>query len=152
MARRTKIGDIVEIPTAKGFAYAQFTHEHSRFGALIRILPSFFPVRPLKVDEIASSQEVFFTFVPLQTLVNSKVWQIVATCDIPKRIRDFPILRFGLPDRHGHVSSWKLWDGEKEWSVGTLTSEQKRLSIRSILNAALIVERIETGWRPENGD
>jgi hypothetical protein len=39
---RLKLGDIVEIKTAKGFAYAQYVNFHDRpprYGTLMRILP-----------------------------------------------------------------------------------------------------------------
>jgi len=45
MPRRVKIGDIIEIPTSKGLAYAQYTHNHKQrphFGALIRVLDGLF--------------------------------------------------------------------------------------------------------------
>ena len=35
--KRPKIGDIIEIPTRSGFAYAQFTHKHNLYGALLRV-------------------------------------------------------------------------------------------------------------------
>lgn len=39
MTRGSGIGDIVEIRTLRGFAYAQYTHEPAEFGSLIRVLP-----------------------------------------------------------------------------------------------------------------
>ena len=34
---RLKIGDIVEIETSKGNVYAQYTHKHKQYGALLRV-------------------------------------------------------------------------------------------------------------------
>jgi hypothetical protein len=42
--KRPRIGDVVEISTPRGLAYAQFTHKHvtpPKFGALIRVAPGF---------------------------------------------------------------------------------------------------------------
>ena len=37
---RLKIGDIVEIKTGKGLVYAQYTHKHQQYGALLRVFRS----------------------------------------------------------------------------------------------------------------
>ena len=43
---RPKIGDVIEIATPKGFAYAQFTHDHPMGGEVLRILPGLYASRP----------------------------------------------------------------------------------------------------------
>lgn len=50
----------------------------------------------------------------------------------------------------GHVGPWRLWDGEREWAVPALTADQRRLSPRGIVNHAMLIERITSGWRPED--
>ena len=45
--KRPRIGDVVEISTPRGLAYAQFTHKHDappKFGALIRVAPGYYDV------------------------------------------------------------------------------------------------------------
>lgn len=39
MAKKVKLGDILQVLTSQGVAYAQVTHKHPKFGFLIRILP-----------------------------------------------------------------------------------------------------------------
>lgn len=51
--KRPKIGDIIEIPTRLGFAYAQFTHKHSMYGALLRVYNTVYQTR-LSLDVIQS--------------------------------------------------------------------------------------------------
>ena len=49
MSKRLKMGDIVEIPLSEnGTGYAQYTHKHKQYGALLRV----FQVRE-KVDDLA---------------------------------------------------------------------------------------------------
>jgi hypothetical protein len=43
---KPKIGDVLEIKTAKGFVYAQITHVHETHGPLLRVLPNFHDRRP----------------------------------------------------------------------------------------------------------
>src|SRR5713101_3185521 len=60
MAKRIKIGDVVEVPTSKGLAYAQVTHihneEHSSYGPLVRIVPGFFTKRPERFDAVRAQE------------------------------------------------------------------------------------------------
>ena len=46
MPNRVQIGDIIEIPTTKGLAYAQYTHQHPTHGGLIRVFDVLFENRP----------------------------------------------------------------------------------------------------------
>ena len=44
---------------------------------------------------------------------------------------------------------WWLWDGEKEWQIGSITNEQRKLPIRQIWNDTMLIARLEQEWRPE---
>jgi hypothetical protein len=46
MPKRPLIGDVIEIPTAKGLAYAHYTHQHPTHGGLVRVFDALFEVRP----------------------------------------------------------------------------------------------------------
>ena len=43
MSKRVKIGDIIEIETKRGFAYAQYVMKVPEWGALLRVLAGFYP-------------------------------------------------------------------------------------------------------------
>src|SRR4051812_39293924 len=90
MANKIKTGDIFEIPTRKGLAYAQFTHAHPRYGALIRVLPGFFHARPGDFEQLVGHHESFVTFIPLQAAVNRGIFSIVANCSVPDFASSFP--------------------------------------------------------------
>ena len=45
---------------------------------------------------------------------------------------------------------WWLWDGEKEWKVGTLSPEMRAFPILGIVNDTALIEMIEAGWKPED--
>jgi hypothetical protein len=149
MARKILIGDIIEISTSKGFVYAQYTHQHEMYGGLIRILDGFFVSRPCEFDELVKQRHKFVVFFPLRAAVSRKIFEIVAHCEVPEEAKTFPIFRSGPPDRNGKVANWWLWDGTKEWMIGKLTDEQRKIPIRSILNDTALIERIESGWTPE---
>jgi hypothetical protein len=150
--RRVKIGDIIEIPTAKGLAYAQYTHKHQQsphYGALIRVLDGLFESRPKDFADLVKKRHRFVVFFPLGAAVNRGIFSVVAHGEIPEEARSFPIFRSGFIDRDGKVDNWWLWDGEKEWDVGKLTPEQRALPILGTVNDTGLIYWIESGWTPE---
>lgn len=151
MAKKCKIGDIIEIPTPSGLAYAQFTHLHPRYNALLRVLPGKYESRPVDLSRLAQSEEKFATFFPLQAALNQGIFCVVANHSVPATASTFPLFRTGIEDPQTRkVKVWWLWDGEKEWKVGDITPEQRRLPLRGIWNDTLLIERIDANWTPEN--
>jgi len=147
---KLKIGDIVEIPTEKGISYAQYTHTHKMYGALLRVLPGFFTERPDSWSKLVSSVEKFVIFFPLKAAVNQKIFSIVANHSVPDASKAFPTFRAGVVNPETNkVGVWWLWDGEKEWRIDNLSKAQRKLPIRGVWNDTLLIERIVSGWLPE---
>lgn len=157
MARKTRqrphIGDIIEVVTSKGFAYAQYTHEHLKpppsYGSLIRVLPGIYGERPRGLSELCQQKEQFRIFFPLRDELrrSDTVFSIIGNEKIPDWASAFPVFRNGLPDREGKIHKWWLWDGENEWEVGRLTDEQVRSYPElGIANDTALIEMIENGW------
>jgi hypothetical protein len=150
---KAKVGDIVEIATSKGLAYAIYTHRHTEppnFGALLRVFDRLYSSRPLDFDEVVKIPIRFSTFFPLQAALNKNMVGIVANVPVPKALCSFPIFRSGNPDPiTKKVETWWLWDGENEWRVGNLTPEQRSLSFAATWTPKFLIGRIEAGWRPE---
>jgi len=153
MGTKVKIGDIIEIETSRGLAYAQYTHEHTappKYGYLIRVLQGFHDERPQNFIDIVQQKATFVVFIALQHAVNANYVKIVDNQPVPPDAQVFPIFRGGIPDpKTKKVKTWWFWDGEKEWKVGTLTDEQKRISILEVIGDELLAKRIESGWMPE---
>lgn len=148
--KKLMLGDIVEISTSRGLAYAQFTHKHKQFGALIRVLAGFHELRPNSFDHLAGRAAAFVCFFPLSAAVDKGIVNVVGNASIPDEAQKLPIFRDGIADpTTGKVAVWWLWDGENEWKVGTLTSEQRKLPIRGVWNDTLLIERIQSEWTPE---
>jgi len=152
MPHKLTIGDIVEISTAKGFAYAQYSHKHPTFGGLLRILPGFFAQRPNRFDELAAQRAMFVVFVPLQAMISRRIVTRVGFAQVPDREKSFPLFKVaGARDQKTRrVVEWWLWDGKREWRVGALEPGQEDLPTRGIWNDSLLVERLERGWSPRD--
>jgi hypothetical protein len=147
--RRPKIGDVIEIKTARGLAYAQYTHEHReppRYGSLLRVLPGLYANRPAELGQLVAEEERFAVFFPLAAATIRQIVTIVANEPIPAAKRAFPIFRFRVIG-DGHEGPWWIWDGKAErlaresdsWTPG---------AIREVWNDTLLIERIADGWSP----
>jgi hypothetical protein len=149
LGRRARVGDIFEIRTSRGRAYFQYTHEHSappRFGSLIRVLPGFYDEPPKTFESLVERPHVFMVFFPLNAAIRQGIVRRVANLPVPPRLREFPVFRDGLEDpATGKVRDWWLWDGKREWRVGTLTEEQRSFPIRQSVNDTMLITMIEHG-------
>ena len=148
---KVKIGDILEIPTAKGFAYAQYTHQHSQMGGLIRVFDPLFESRPSDLSKLVDESVRFSTFLPVRAAVKQGIFKIADHQEVSAQNQLFPLFRGGNADlKTKKVAVWWLWDGQKAWKVGSLTPEQRQLPIREVLNDTMLVKLIEDGWTPAN--
>jgi hypothetical protein len=146
---RPKTGDVIEIKTDYGVAYALYTHHDTDNGALLRVWNTRFPTRQHDLASLISQPESFSAFFPLAAAIKRGLVDIVSNVSVPSALNTFPTFRAGLVDREGKVRVWWLWDGEKEWRVGDLTMEQRKLPIVETLNDTALKLRIESDWTPE---
>jgi len=58
MKQNVKIGDVLEVPTPRGFAYVQYAHYQKPYGTLIRVLPGFHQSRPTDFAQLAKTKEL----------------------------------------------------------------------------------------------
>ena len=151
--KRPRIGDVIEIATPRGFAYAHYTHRHDvppKFGALLRVFSGLHAARPDTFGSIVNGPVQFVTFFPLGPACSRGIVEVVGNETIPASARAFPIFRSGTRGADGKVAKWRRWDGTKSWPIDTLGREERALPIRSVWNDTLLVERIVTGWSSEH--
>jgi len=151
---RPRIGDVIEIDTPKGLAYAHYTHKHNTppyYGALLRVLPGLHAERPLRFSSLVALPPAFSTFFPLGPACNRGIVRIVATEELPQHSQAFPTFRNGHIDRQGkHVGPWFLWNGTREWRVAALTpAELAAYPPLQGVNDTALIEMIVSGWRHE---
>jgi hypothetical protein len=145
-----KAGDVFGIKTANGEAYFQYVKKVAPMGSLIRVLPGTYPESAPDWDSLIERESNFWIFFPVGAALRQGIVRKVGHCAIPQHAQETPVFRAGVVDPStGKVETWWLWDGEREWSVGTITEEQRKLPIRGSWNDTLLVKRIEEGWLPE---
>ena len=151
--RIVEVGDIAEIPTSKGLAYAQCSQVHPMYAHLLRVLPRFYEKRPSNLEIEINQKEAFLVFFPLQTAVNAGIFEIVGRCRVPQHITELPEFRTGLQDRvTKKVKDWWLWDGQQEIRVGPALDSLRGTRIPEVWSAPLLVENIERGWEARDED
>ena len=154
MAKRVKIGDVIQLTSSKGLSYAQLTHINPEYKYLIRVFSEIYTKPPKDFNEVVDHSPQFSAFFPVQYAVNKGVFPIVANVRVSPKNQPFPIFRSATVGRDGiSRGAWWLWDGEKEIILRRpLSEEEKKYSFLGIINLALLIKRIETGYRPEVDD
>ena len=148
---RIKIGDIIELSIPEGVAYAQYINKHKSYGALLRVFSKLHKTRPDSLNTILDGEIQFICFFPLQAAVKRQVVTVAGNAEVPINASVMPVFRNGVMDpKTQKVAVWWFWDGEKEWKVGTLKEEQKKMPILGCWNDTLLIERLLSGWRSEN--
>lgn len=90
---KIKIGAIIEIPTAQGLAYAQYTNKHQDFGYLIHVIKGFYTETPHDLESLACRPYTIRTFFPLGAAVRRKIFKIVGHAHVPEyvqKVTDYP--------------------------------------------------------------
>ena len=153
MKQNVKIGDVLEVPTPRGFAYVQYAHYQKPYGTLIRVLPGFHQSRPTDFAQLAKTKELYFVFCPIEALVDQGLLQVASHERVPESAARFPPMRrrgFVRPlAKGGGVSNWTIVEDQKEYRVEKLTTAQARLSIASSWNLGMLAQRLTEGWLPE---
>src|SRR5258708_2178341 len=163
MAKKQPIvGDIFEIDTPAGLAYAQYTHDAGDLGQLVRVLPGTYSSRP-DLALLAKQRELYFVFYTLQYALRAKQVEVVSNHAIPDWAKEPPVMRKagGLSDAEGRRLNWTIGpalslsttgDLQQALKVRGLSPEQAKLSIASIWPHPVMVEKIAKGWTPERDD
>ncbi|HVT89362.1 MAG TPA: hypothetical protein VHD56_10955 [Tepidisphaeraceae bacterium] len=147
---RPRFGDVIEIETAKGLAYALYTHRHTdppRWGAVLRVMPGIFKTRPEDFAILVELEPQFITFFPLGAACNRHLVSIVASVDIPEHAKAFPTFRSrSSPGARPGSQPYYFWDGKQEWKQNKLLPGQENFPIQQIVNDTMLKIKIEKGW------
>ncbi len=151
-----QLGDVVEITTPQGFAYAQFTHDIPLHGQLLRILPGLYATRPTDLAALVQQPERYVTFFWLRPALHKSraVVAIVDQFPIPARNRAVPLFRTPAlaPREPGPPPYWTLWDGQRCWRVDRLTEAQRNLPVDGMPHTEVFLHQIVSGWAPRDYD
>ncbi|MNI46869.1 hypothetical protein D3C73_1013560 [compost metagenome] len=147
MAKKIKLGDVLQVLTSQGVAYAQVTHKDPEFGFLIRVFCGFYGTQPRDFTVLADAEIQFSAFFPAQSAVNQCLLAVVANIPIHENLQKLPIFRSRNGGPGGSI--W-LWDGGESFRLEReISAQELKHPTRGIISAPLLVERIEKNYRAE---
>lgn len=147
MAKKIKLGDILQILTSQGVAYAQVTHKHSEFGFLVRVFSGFYNIQPKDFSVVVQCEPQFSAFFAVQSAVNQGLISVVGNIPVLESLQQFPTFR----SRNGGPggSLW-LWNGDDSQRLDReLSVHEQKYPTEGIISAPLLVDRIEKNYRAE---
>jgi hypothetical protein len=148
---RSKIGDVIEIKTRRGLAYAQYTNEAELHGSVIRVFDRLYEKRPDNLKSLPNQAVRFATFFPIAAAVKNEMVKKVGNFEVAPENKKFPLFRYGVPNPcSGKVEEWSIWDGKQYRKIENITEVERKLPILWVLDVTSLTELIEENWRPEN--
>ena len=150
-SKKPKFGDIIEIPTIKGFAYALYTHDDLRkyYDEMIRVLPGFFSTRPECFDFLVQEGEQFTTFTSIRLGLRYNQAEIVGNVAIPEWAKARPRFKAGsFPMPDGSCDPWWILNehGLNSTCVGKLTPEFQNLPLEQLDPISCVAKKKVLGW------
>jgi hypothetical protein len=160
--RQMRVGDVFEIDTPAGLAYAQYTHDAGHLGQLVRVLPGIYSSRPDLVL-LAKERELYFVFYTLEYALRAKQVKVVSNHAIPDWAKEPPLMRKagGLGNAEGRRLNWTIGpalklstmeDLQQALKVRGLSPEQAKLSIAAVWPHPVMVKNIARNWAPERDE
>lgn len=111
-------------------------------GSLIRVIPGVFKDLPTDLESLVAKETNFWIFFPVRAALSRGIVRKIGSHAIPDHSKSIPVFRAGVVDPAvGKVADWWLWDGEREWRVGSITDEQQKLPIRGSWNDTILIRR-----------
>lgn len=150
MAKKVKLGDVLQILTSQGVACAQVTHKHPEFDYLIRIFSGFYDAQPEDFAAVVNNGIQFSAFIVVQSAVNQGLLSVVGNAPVPDSLQAFPMFRSRNGGPGGSI--W-LWNGSESFRLDRdLLPEEMKYPTEGIISAPLLVERIENNYKAETHD
>lgn len=153
--RKEKTGEVVEVQTSHGLAYAQRIHDSPRPShkslQVMRMIEGFHAERPSDLAGLVNGPTVFYFHMALHHVIKHGHTALVGNLPIPAQEQVFPIFRSGLPDPRNDSKMEGGWliQGNKSWLVNKYTTENLKLSFDGVWGSISLKNRLEIGWRPE---
>lgn len=142
-----KIGDIFEISTKNGLAYAQYVFEHKTLGEFIKVYYKLHGSRPIGFNFLDEDNYYYINHA-VKEEIKDGVFKYVTNNKIPS---DFKLPKYfrteNLFGEGWHIVNSETWFRE---SVLELNEEQTKLSPWGLFSKGELVKKLEEEWRLED--
>ncbi|MEQ8488275.1 MAG: hypothetical protein RLP08_24825 [Marinovum algicola] len=128
-------GDVVEIKTDQGLAYAQVTQRHASYPTVVRALEGTYDSRPDDIAGLVAGGTSFVAMIPLASALPQAgaACEVVARLEVPEAHQAFPTFRMPIRDKAGEIVYWWFWDGRSLSFEVELDRNQSSLPIREVM-------------------
>lgn len=152
--RKPEVGAIIEFDAPGGFVYGQYLLWNDKYGFMVRAFQGLHP-SPLPAGEAVCLPEQFVTFLSLLGALKAGHVRVIGQGPIPSSYASMPVFRRGFLTKEQREAgraheNVHFWDGRKDWRVGKITQEQRKMPVLIIMFDNSFVESILTGWRHEH--
>ena len=150
---KVEYGEVFQVSLTNGYGFVQCVKEAAKTECeIIRVLPGIYGEKDIHIiEKIVETKELFFLQLPVKYAIKKKLLRPMGKFPVPI---DSKAPRFF---RTEHIIGtdfvcWHIVDSEtlQIRSVKNLSPEEKKLSEWDIISIPDLVEKIETGWTPEN--
>ncbi|WP_118136879.1 hypothetical protein [Oceanicella sp. SM1341] len=141
---RLSPGEMVEIETPGGHAYAQVTHVHPSYPPVVRAIEGLHATRPADLRLLAAGPTRFVAMIPLDTaLARLNVRHaLLGAAPVPEAARPFPTFRMPIRDKQGEIVYWWFWDGRGLSYAVDLDAGQAGLPLREVVSGARFMDML----------
>jgi hypothetical protein len=151
-SKRLRIGDVFEVPLARGFAYIQLVHHDAKgCGDLVRVLAGIHRKR-LDISTLASQEEIYCAFFPVRHIAKRSLVRRVGSAPVDPKWKRLPNFKGYNQNFATGRRTWFIIDAKNRFGrkVAKLNKEQEAYPMHHVVGFPLMVERIESGWMPQD--
>lgn len=148
MAKKARVGDVLEVQVPAGFAYVQYLGKHPGYGDVIRVLPG---VHAEQVTDFSAlvAAEGYCTFYPATAFVARGFTRVVHSGPLPAGV-GVPTTwrRVGARAPSGEIRTWVIEAPGEQIVRKELTDSERQLPIAAIWDHEYLVQSLSEGWSP----
>jgi hypothetical protein len=137
-----EVGDAVEIRIGLRYSYGHYTQRHSMHGGVLRVLAGIFD-SPADLETLRQLPVRFIVLFPVEAAAKRGLIRAVGKVALTGDRQNFPLFKAAMRDpANGEVTDWWLWNGTREWRVGSL-DEADDLPLRASVSLPDLIVLIE---------
>jgi len=114
---------------------------------MIRVFSGQYSKFPDDLDTFVDQDAAFWLFFPLGAAARRKIVEKVGYASIPERALKPPLFRSAILQMPMWITDYSTG---RKWSPPVITPNMYDYQINSLWNDTLLIERIESGWKPSD--
>jgi hypothetical protein len=134
-------GDIVEMETPRGFAYAQVSHDHPSYPQVVRVFDRIFDRRIDDTDALVRLPVQFLAMISLAAVLERKRCARRLVGNVPVS-EPFPVFRTPVRGKQGEIIYCWLWDGRSLSIEADVAGPHQNAPLREVMGVGDFWDRL----------